>query len=115
MTSSIDSVKSKLKFVTAGRQTIGGHLLWGSEAGTSPFMGTHRTHVIWTKLQLVPTESIKESNYVVARTVCKSSIHDATLKIEASLSLRHNERIQTLNILVLKPFQFRKKKKTSSI
>lgn len=78
-------------------------------------MGTHRTHVIWTKLQLVPTKSIKESNYVVSRTVRKSSIHDATLKIEASLPLLYDERIQTLNILVLKPFQFRKKKKSSSI
>ena len=68
-------------------------MLRGREAG--PFVCTHRAHVAATVLKLVHTKRILVHFYVVAGTVCKSSAHDTTLKIEIILSLLHDARIQT--------------------
>ena len=58
-------------------------------------MCTHRTHIAGTVRKLVHTKRILAHFYVVAGTVCKSSADDATLKIEVTLSLLHDARIQT--------------------
>ena len=60
-----------------------------------PFVYTHRTHVAGTVDKLVHTKRILVRFYVVAGTDCKSSVHDATLKLEFNLSLLHDVRIQT--------------------
>ena len=59
----------------------------GREAGTSPFVCTHRTYVAGTVRKMVHTKRILAHFYVVEGTVSKSSAHDATLKIEVILSL----------------------------
>ena len=70
-----------------------GDMLRGREAGTSPFVCTHRTHVAVRKL--VHTKPILFHFYVVAGTACRGSADDATLKIEVILYLLHDARIQT--------------------
>jgi len=69
--------------------------LRGREAGTSPFVCTHRTHVAGTVRKLVHTKRILVHFCVVAGTGYKSSANDATLKIEVILSMLHDARIQT--------------------
>jgi len=65
------------------------------KAKTSPFVGTYGTHVAGTARKLVHTKRIEAQKCVVVDTVCKVSLHDATLKIEVILSLLQEARIQT--------------------
>ena len=62
-------------------------------------MCTQMTYVAGTVRKLVHMKQILVRFYVAARTVCKSSAHDAKLKIEVILSLLHDSRIQTSWIL----------------
>ena len=64
------------------------------EAGTSPFVCKHRTHVARTARKLVHTKRILVHFYVVAGTVRKSSAHDVTLKMKVILFQLDNARIQ---------------------
>ena len=63
--------------------------------GTSPFVCACRTQVAETVFKAVYTKRILVHFCVVGETVCKSSAHDTTLKIEVILFLLHDERIQT--------------------
>ena len=73
-------------------------MLWSREAGTSLFVCTHRTHLAWTVCTLMRTKWILIHFYIAARSVCKSSTHNATSKNEFSLSLFHDARIQNSRI-----------------
>ena len=72
-----------------------GNMLRGREAGRSPFVCAHRTHVAGVVRKLVYTKRMLVYFFVVAGTVCKRSTHDATLKIKVILSLLHDPRIHT--------------------
>ena len=58
---------------------------------TSPFVCTYRTYVVGTVSKLVHTKQTLIHFCVVARTVLKSSAHNATLKTEVILSLHHDQ------------------------
>lgn len=72
--SSNECCKPRKDSLRKSRHTLG-DMLREREAGTSPFVYTHRTYVAGTVRKRILVHS-----YVVAVTVCKSSVHDATLK-----------------------------------
>lgn len=65
-------------------------MLRGREAGKQPLYA-----YIGTVDKLVHTKQILVRFYVEAGTVCKSSAHNAALKLDVILSLLHGTRIQT--------------------
>ena len=79
------------------RNTLGNMSLH-REAGTSPCLCTHRTYVAGEVDKLMHTKQIETEKCVVAGTVCKSSAHDATLKLEIILFLLQDARTQTSRI-----------------